>query len=418
MLEVIKNALWGPVTVLNLALIGTVILFTTKFFTLIKLPQIFRDTVFKIRKSRNAFSLMCTSLGGTIGVGNAIGVAGAIIDGGAGAVFWMAIAGVFGMAIKYTEVYLSLYFKDSPKRFCGPIAYIEAGIGSRAISFLYAFLCLGVSFGMGNLSQVKSALIAFDGITPVPEYVISFILAIIFIYVALGGLDKIKSFSEVAIPLISILYIFLLTVILFRQRSYIPQAFSQILSGSGIVCGIKWAVIKAGITGGFSKAIFSSEAGLGSAGFAHSASNTSPCEQAKWGVVEVFIDALICIMTAVALLTFSSRLSGAPEMFMTRGIFALSFGKAGEIFYGISMMIFAFSSLICWYYNGTCALSYINGRKGVKGLYCFVFATLVFLAGFIGDSIIVDLSDIANALMMLVNLSALWVLVFKIPLTF
>lgn len=418
MLEVIKNALWSPLTVLNLALVGIAILFVTKFFTLLKLPQIFCDTVLQARKNRKAFGLMCTSLGGTIGVGNAIGVAGAIIDGGAGAVFWMAVASILGMAIKYAEVYLSLYFKGHSRSFFGPIAYIEAGIGSKAMSFVYAFLCLGVSFGMGNLSQVKSALISLDGIMPIPEYVLSFILAIAFLYVALGGIDKIRSFSEIAVPFISLSYILLLTVILYKQRAYISDAFSEILSGSGVVSGIKWSVIKSGITSGFSKAIFSSEAGLGSAGFAHSASNTEPCEQAKWGVVEVFVDALICIMTALALLTFSARLSGAPETFMTRGIFALSFGKAGEIFYSVSMLIFAFSSLICWYYNGACALSYIKDGKGVKKIYCCIFATLIFLASFIGDSIIIDLSDIANALMMIVNVSALWVLVFKIPLTF
>ncbi len=411
MLEVIKNIVWSPVTVLNLGLLGLIILIKTRFFTIIKLPVIFRDTIFSVKQNRKAFSLMCTSLGGTIGVGNAVGTAGAIIEGGAGAVFWMAIAGLLGMAIKYIEVYLSLIFN-------GPIGYIEKGIGSKVMAWVYAFLCIGVSFGMGNMSQVKSALVAIEGAVPIHRCLMSFIFATAFLYIAKGGLDKIRRFSEAVIPFISLFYIVLLAVILYRQREFLPSAKDSILSGSGIFTGIKWALIKQGITGGFSKAIFSSEAGLGSAGFAHTESDILPNEQAKWGVVEVFIDSLICIMTALALLTFSHTLCGVPEIFMTRGMFALSYGWAGEIFYGVSMLIFAFSSIICWYYNGSCAVKYICKKISAQKLYCFAFTALVFASGFIGDSTVLDISDIANALMMTVNVCALWVLVFNNSLTF
>lgn len=410
MLEIIKNCVWSPVTVINLLLVGCFVLFKTRFRTVLNLPSIFRDTVFSIKKNRKAFSLMCTSLGGTIGVGNAIGVAGAIIEGGASAVFWMGVAGFIGMAIKYAEIYLSLAYK-------GPIGYIEKGVGSRAIASVYALLCIGVSFGMGNMSQVKAAVVSANGLLPFHEGIMTFIFAIVFLIVARGGLEKIRRFSEAVIPLVSLVYIFLLVFILIKQRGYLPEAVEKIKTGAGIFAGIKWAVVKRGITSGFSKAIFSSEAGLGSAGFAHTESELLPSEQAKWGVVEVFIDALICVMTAMSLLTFSADLGGVSETFMTRGMFALSFGRIGEIFYGVSMLGFAFSSIICWYYNGFCAVNYLSPKK-LDTFYLISFTVLIFLSGFIGDSIILELSDIANGLMMLVNTTALWVVISKNSLTF
>ncbi len=411
MLEVIKNIVWSPVTVFNIGLLGLIILIKSRCYTIIKLPIIFGDTLFSVRKNRKAFSLMCTSLGGTIGVGNAIGVAGAIIEGGAGAVFWMAIAGLLGMAIKYTEVYLSLMFG-------GPIGYIEKGIGTKVMAYVYAFLCIGVSFGMGNMSQVKSALAAIEGTVPLHQCLIAFAFAIAFLHVAKGGLETIRRFSEYAIPFISLIYIVLLAIMLFKQRNNLRNVTDMIINGSGIFAGIKWALIKQGITGGFSKAIFSSESGLGSAGFTHTESNMTPHEQAKWGVVEVFVDSLICIMTALALLTYSQSLANVPEIFMTRGMFALSYGKTGEMFYSVSMLIFAFSSLICWYYNGSCAVKYICDKEHTKKLYRFAFTALIFFSAFLKDSTVLDISDIANAIMLTVNVSALWVLVFNNSLTF
>ena len=349
MLELIKNALWSPLTVINILLIGIVILAKTRFNTLFKLPSILRDTIFSTRRNRRAFSLMCTSLGGTIGVGNAIGVAGAICEGGAGAVCWIAIAGIIGMAIKYAEVYFSMIYN-------GPIMYLEKSIGSKALSTIYAFLCVGVSLGMGNMAQTRSAIASVSGILPISGTMVAFFIAIAFLYVAKGGIEKIRKFSEIAVPLVSLMYVLLLGLILIHEREYLGTALKTVIKGSGVIVGIKWSLIKKGITIGFSKAIFSSEAGLGSSGFSHMESKIPPKEQAKWGVVEVLVDSLICIMTALSILVSENEVTGLPETHITRGVFTSSYGRFGELFFCLSMLVFAYASIICWYYTRTCAI--------------------------------------------------------------
>lgn len=410
MLEVIKNAVWSPVTAVNLLLIGIVIMIKTRFKTLIDLPGIFKDTVFKISKNRKAFSLMCTSLGGTIGVGNAVGIVGAITEGGAGAVFWMAVAGIIGMAIKYYEVYLSMVYTS-------PIKYIEA-IGSRVMASVFSVLCICVSFGMGNMAQMRAAVSISYGIIPIKSCIFTLIAALLFFYITKQGIDNIRKFSEIAVPLVSVLYVIMLTVVIIKRKEYIPDAFSSITNESGIITGIKWSLIKGGITSGFSKAIFSSEAGLGCSGFTHNKSDISPYEQAKWAVVEVFIDTFICIMTSIALLTFSDILYSVPASCATKSLFYLNFGKGGELFYAISMTLFAFASLVCWYYNGSQAVVYLSSKSGVSRAYLMVFAFLVFMSAFIGDNAVLALSDIANGIMLTVNVCALWILVFNNKLTF
>ena len=411
MLELIKNVLWSPITVINILLLGLFIIVKTHFYTVLKLPKILSDTVFYIKNNKRAFSLMCTSLGGTIGVGNAIGVAGAITEGGSGAVFWMAIAGFIGMAIKYAEVYLSMIYN-------GPIMYIEKGIGSKILSHIYAIMCICVSLGMGNMAQTMSATTAVQGIIPFNQKTIALIFVLFFLCVAKGGIEKIRKFSEFAVPLASLLYILMLFAILFRHRIYLHGAIRTILNGSGIAAGFKWALIKDGITKGFSKAVFSSEAGLGSAGFSHTESYSEPKEQAKWAVIEVLIDCMICIMTALAIIVSEKQVIHLPESYITRGVFWLSFGAWGEALFGFSMLIFGFASIICWYYNGVCAVKYICKSKTTTKLYCVIFAIVIFLSSFVRDGFILDISDIANALMLIVNICALWVLVLNNSLTF
>ena len=143
MLDVIKNALWTlPCGVLSI-FSGILILIKTKFFILRHPLTVFRETLGKMFKDESSFALMCTSLGGTIGVGNAVGVAGAIAEGGAGAVFWMGIAGIFSMAIKYAEIFLAVLFKDR-ETYKGPLTYLKKATGNSFFPYLYSFLCIAV----------------------------------------------------------------------------------------------------------------------------------------------------------------------------------------------------------------------------------------------------------------------------------
>lgn len=411
MLEVLKNLVWSPVAAVSIMLLGVVFLIKTHFIALIGLPRILIKKLTHASKSKKAFGLMCTSLGGTIGVGNAIGVAGAICEGGAGAVFWMAVAGILGMAIKYVEVYLAL--RDG-----GAIKYIESESGTRAVAVIFSFLCILVSLGMGNAAQVSAAINTVDDGSSAARIIVAAVMSIAFLSVINGGIDKIRKFSAIAVPIVSLTYTVALAIIFFVRREHLANVFDSILSGSGIISGFKWSLIKTGVTCGFSKAIFSSEAGLGSAGFAHGESEEAPLDQAEWAIVEVLIDTLICLMTALAVLTCSNEISSLGASNMTKGIFTLCFGESGRLFYGISTIIFAFSSIICWYFNGSTALAYLCPRSTVRNLYLAVFVFLILASAFAGDSIVIELSDIANGLMLTVNLCTLWTAVLKKKLTF
>ena len=411
MLEVLKNLVWSPATVIGLMLLGIVFTIKTHYVTLIGLPRILFKKLINASKSKKAFGLMCTSLGGTIGVGNAIGVAGAIYEGGAGAVFWMAIAGVRGMSVKYVEVYLAL--SDG-----GAIEYAKKESGSKSVAVVFSFLCILVSLGMGNASQVSAAINTVSKGSNAVRMFVAIVMSIAFLSVDTGGIDKFWKFSVVAVPIVSAAYTVALIIIILIRKEYLADVMESIVDGSGIIAGFKWALIKSGIICGFSKAIFSSEAGLGSAGFAHSESEESPLEQAEWAIVEVFIDTLICLMNAVALLTYADEISSLDSSTMTKGVFELCFGKFGRIFYGISTIVFAFSSIVCWYFNGSTAVAYLCPKRKVRDFYLVTFVFIISASAFMGDSAIIALSDIANGLMLTVNLCTLWTVVLKKKLTF
>lgn len=388
---------------------GIIILFKTRFFVVRKIGIIISSTIGKVRKQKKAFALMCTSLGGTIGVGNAVGVAGAIAEGGAGALFWMAVAGIFSTSIKYAEIYLTVYYRGKSD-IKGPFAYIKSVTDGNFFALIYAFLCILVSLGMGNLSQIKAALSASKDVFPIHPLCLGIILTVLFLFTALGGIKKISAFSQTAVPLFSILYIVLLSIILFKGRAKLPEVLSDILNSSGIFCGIKWAAIKKGISCGFSKSVFSSEAGLGSAGFSHGETDEEPFLQARWGIIEVLTDTVICLMTGLAVICVGNVPDFQSVSLITKGVFEINFGTLGGIFYAVSMLFFAFSSVICWYYIGTSALSFITKNKKVKSFYTFIFSLFIALSYFISDRIIIEFSDTANALMMLINLPAVMIL--------
>lgn len=413
MIENIKNYLWAFPCSILIIIAGIVILFKTRFFVLRKIKTIILSTVGRVRKQKKAFSLMCTSLGGTIGVGNAVGVAGAIAEGGAGALFWMAIAGLFSMAIKYAEIYFAVIHKRRSGT-AGTIAYIEKATGCSLFALIYAFSCILVSLGMGNLSQIKAALSASKDVIPLSPLCLGLIMTGLFLVTALGGIKKISAFSQTAVPCFSVLYILLLSIILFKERERLPTAFESIVNSSGVFYGIKWAVIKKGISCGFSKSVFSSEAGLGSAGFSHGETDEEPFIQARWGVVEVLTDTVICLMTGLAIICVGNIPEFQNVSLVTKGVFEINFGVYGSIFYALSMVFFAFSSVICWYYIGISALSHITKSKHIKCFYTIVFSIFISLAYFISDKIIIEFSDLSNALMMLINLPALLILSKKI----
>ena len=409
MLELIKSLLWSPFTVIFIVVVGTVSCIKTSFRALKKPKRLFKETLFSNNKS--SFEAMCTALGGTIGVGNTIGVAGAIVEGGPSALLWMLIASLFGMVIKEAEIFLSVKYKPYGNEFSGPMYYIENGIGSKALARLWAFSCILTSLGMGNISQSMAAISSIEGVIDGKRLYFCIILTLIVGIVVSLGLNEIKRIIAVIIPFITVTFILSTILILIINSKNIPYAISEIFTSltdfkSGCV-GLKWSVITRAMRSGFSRGIFTNEAGLGSASIIHSSSNESyPEAQARWGVLEVFIDTvIICMLTGIAIL--SCNYEGLPIERITQYVFMSSLGKIGGIIYAVSMLIFALASIIAWFCYAQCALKYLGGSNL---LFSVLFIAVTFFGGVINAGSVLIISDIFNAIMLITNLVALLLL--------
>ncbi len=417
MLENFKTFLWGPYTIGFLIILSFIILLKTKF-KILNPRLLFGKTIFSIKDNPDAFSSMCLSLGGTIGVGNTIGIAGALRDGGPYTLIWMGFAGIIGMTIKFAEVYFAMSHKTKKKSNYGSICYVTEILGTKASGVIFALSAIAVSFGMGNLSQSKTAITAFTTDDKNAEIIIAVVLALTFFAVGFKGTKSIKAYSKIFVPLFSSIYVVLIIIIFFTKIEEFPKITKEMFSVNNVLLAIKWSAIKACITTSFTKSVFSSEAGMGSAGFSHSTTSNSPEAQGLWGAIEALVDTVICIITGVVLLLYWDKINALRISNMTSEVFRLSLGGFGKVMYGASMLVFAFSSIVCWYNIGQTSLSFITRKKQAKQIYLIVFTALIVLSSTIDIDPIVTYSEIANGIMMIINLTAISSLIFKNSLTF
>lgn len=416
MLNNIKNAIWGIPTLAIIVILGIKLIKETHARALLHPIKVFKNTILSIDSNKSAFKSMCTALGGTIGVGNTVGVAAAIYEGGAGALFWMLVAGVLGITIKEAEIFLAVKFKPAFSKFSGPMYYIEKGIGSKAFARFWCFTCIFTSLGMGNAAQSMAVTTSFNEIFSIKKYITALLLATLILIILSGGGERIKNFSTAVVPFLTVLFILACIIILFFQRSNLIPAIEKILTSSfnakSGVAGFKWAGFSAAIRAGFSRGIFTNEAGLGSASIVHSSSTVTDCEkQAMWGIVEVFIDTiLICFLTGLVILTSNIDISIISPEKITLIIFKNVFGNVGGIFYSFSMVFFAVASIIAWYFYAQCALDYLNADSYIKKSFLTLFILTVFIGGVFRAQNTLIISDIFNGLMLLFNVSALLLL--------
>lgn len=412
MLELIKNILWSPFTVLFVAIVGLIIGFKNRFRAIKKPSEILKKTIFSKNNNSSAFEAMCTALGGTIGVGNTIGVAGAIVEGGAGAIFWMVIASFFGMIIKESEIFLAVKYKGLSDRFSGPMLYINKGIGSRHFAVLWSISCILTAFGMGNLSQSMAAVSSLNTTIGIKRNFLGIFIALVVLLVISNGLSYIKKTLSACIPIITLLFVSVSVVILYLQRDAILPSVTYILKSSlnfkSGATGLKWSAFASTLRAGFSRGIFTNEAGLGSASIVHSSSEESSAEkQAAWGVLEVFIDTVvICTITGLLILT-SNIPEGITTENMTLYVFDSNLGNIGCIFYSFSILVFAISSILAWYFYAECCLKFLGLSDKHMIFFKMLFATATFLGGIINAKSILLVSDIFNAIMLITNLTAL-----------
>ncbi|HEL9639674.1 TPA: sodium:alanine symporter family protein [Streptococcus suis] len=420
--KAINNLVWGPP--LLLLLVGTGVYFTLRLgvFQIGKLPTAFR-LIFSSDQSGqgdvSSFAALCTALAATVGTGNIVGVATAITTGGPGALFWMWVAAFFGMATKYAEGFLAIKYrtKDANGQAAGgPMHYITLGMGQKWKPLAIFFAISGVLvalLGMGTFSQVNSIASSMSASFGLAPQLVSIVTAISIACFIFGGIEKISYVSTKIVPFMAILYILASLIVLVVHWNELLPTLGLVLksafSPAAAVGGFVGATVKEAIQRGIARGVFSNESGLGSAPIAAAAAKSdNPVEQGLISMTGTFIDTIIiCTLTGLTILVTGQwsveGLEGAP---LTQAAFATVFGNTGSIALTISLVLFAFTTILGWSYYGERCIEFLFGTKSILP-YRLVFVTMVALGGFLKLDLIWTIADIVNGLMALPNLIAL-----------
>jgi len=373
-----------------------------------------------------------TALSATVGTGNIVGTCQAIAMGGYGAVFWLWLSALLGMIIKYSEVTLSIHYRERDEKgdwVGGPMYYITKGLGKnwKWLASLFCIFATLASFGIGNMSQANSIAgsvgAAIKAFTPISEHglhivnlAVGIILALLVGLVLFGGIKRIGSVTEKLIPTMSVMYVIFTLVVIFGNIGGIGEAFRKIFVGAfnpqavaGAATGI---VMKQAVVWGLRRSAFSNEAGLGSAAIAHAAAETpSAVHQGLYGIFEVFVDTLvICTLTALTVIitgvdiTFGVK----PGSEIVTSAFATVFGsKIAALFVALALMLFAFSTILGWSLYGTRCVQYLFGIQASR-IYQLVFILVVIVGATTSLDVVWDLADTFNGLMAIPNFVALF----------
>ena len=407
---VVGGVVWGPVGLALLFGTGCLLTVRTGFFQLRYFGYWMRHTIGAIFLDRNVtahtddeaisqFQSLCTALAATIGTGNIVGVAAAILAGGPGAVFWMWVMALLGMMTSYAENVLGICYRrrDAAGRWCGgPMYYLAEGLGGgfgRALAVLFACFCVLASFGMGNMSQINSIAGNLQVVFRVPPVATGIVLALLTGRVILGGLKRVAAVTEAIVPLMALFYLFGALTVVCVHWAAVPAAFAAIFRG-------------------FNGGCFSNEAGLGASVLVHCAANVEePVQQGMWGMFEVFADTMVvCTLTALVVLTSGlvdldtgAALTGVEGSALVGQAFSTVFGAFGPQFIAVSVLLFAYSTTLGWSHYGTRAVVYLLGERAAAG-YKLVFAAMVLVGAVMKLDLAWALSDTFNGLMMLPNL--------------
>ena len=441
--DAVNGVVWGVPALFLLAFVGVLMTCLTKVFQVSHIGHWFKKTIGAVfhdkhvtghtaDKSISQFQSLCTALAATVGTGNIVGVAGAIMVGGPGAVFWMWVIAFFGMMTNFSENVLGIYYRrKNPKGEWagGAMYYLRDGLGGRrhmktvgrVLALLFSAFCLLASFGIGNMTQVNSISGNMETVFGVPTWVTGIVVMILVGLVVVGGLQRIAAVTEKIVPFMVILYIIGSLVIFFTNIGQVGAVFGAIFKGAfaaqAATGGVVGYGLKLAIEQGMKRGVFSNEAGLGSSVMVHSSSNVrEPVRQGMWGIFEVFADTIIvCTLTAFSVLSsglvdlttghtvaeFGGVVLNKANLVST--VFSIRFGTVGAAFIAVSVMLFAFSTVLGWSHYGTTAAEYLFGTKHTI-IYRVLFVLCVLGGAVMGDNLAWDLADTFNGLMMIPNL--------------
>ena len=432
LLEILNEIVWGIPALIAILGVGIYLSVRTGFAQLRFLPnaiKVFGQRIFQ-KNSPNSeispYQAFCTALGATVGTGNIVGVGGAIAIGGPGAIFWMWIAGILGMITKYAEVLLAVHYQNKNARTqitAGPMYIIKNGMNRRfaPLAYVYAFLGVVASFGVGNAVQINAIV---GGIRSVMEsigmnlsglwvWILGICCAVLVCVMLLGGAKRIATIAEQLVPVASVAYIVLCITALVVLRGNIITALRMIMQGAfspyavtGGVIGSMLLTIRIGTARG----VFTNEAGLGTAGIAHGCAEVEhPAMQGVLGIVEVFLDTImICTLTALVILASGVPISYGNDLggILTTAAFTGVLGSWVTIPLVLIIICLALATVIGWGLYGARCTQFLFGDQSWNGFV--FFQTLAALAGAVLQAPTIWMwSEVVNGLMMIPNLAAL-----------
>ena len=413
----INQTIFGPALFFCVFGAGLFFLFRTRFFFIAHPIKTARAVFMGGKKEERAvspFAALCTALAGTLGVGNIVGVAGAVSLGGPGALFWMWASALAAMVLKYAEVVLGVKWREkrAGEIHGGAAYYIKNALGNAAMSRLFAVLCVAASFTLGNAVQSRAAADAAKLTLGVPPAVTGAVTAAICLAVTFGGLHSIAAFTTRLIPALTAVFIVMSVVSISAAAEKIPAVLAEVMRGafspSAAFGGIAGALFSRSVRYGIARGIASNEAGCGTAPTAHAAADTdSPVRQGLWGIIEVAVDTVVlCTLTALVILVNGTAGAGDGIAPVLSG-FSAFFGRASDLAVCLCVFFLALSTVLCWSYYGAEAVRFLTPRRVWEKLYLAAFFALIIPFSVLDTTVLWELSDLVVSLMTAINVPVL-----------
>jgi alanine or glycine:cation symporter, AGCS family len=423
-LDLLSGIIWGEYLLIPLLVIVGIYL-TIGLYAMPwrKIPFAFQ-TLWQGRKETphikgdiSPFQALMTALSATVGTGNIAGVATAIYFGGPGAIFWMWIIALFGMATKYAEAVLAVSYRETDELgnyVGGPMYYIRNGLGNnwQWMAASFAFFAMFAAFGIGNMVQSNSVADEIFSTFKVPTWVTGIIMASLAGMVIIGGVKRIAHVAAKLVPFMALVYILAALTIIILNIGKLPAAIDLIITsaftGSAASGGFLGATIWMAIRWGFARGIFSNEAGLGSAPIAHAAAQTNnPVKQGMVAMLGTFIDTIIiCSLTAFVIILTGTWDSGLKGVTMSSQAFSNGLFGYGGYIVSFGLILFAFTTILGWSYYGERSAEYLFGTKIITP-YRILWIFAIFIGAIVKLELVWTFADVMNGLMALPNLVAL-----------
>ncbi|MGN0818937.1 MAG: alanine/glycine:cation symporter family protein [Christensenellaceae bacterium] len=441
------NILWGVPMILAIFGTGLFISIRTKFLQVRRFKASVSTTIVPTvksigkkkkydgnKKTVSQFEAFSAAISGTVGTGNIVGVATALLSGGPGAIFWMWFSAFFGLVTNYSENVLGIYFRKKNKNgemSGGPMYYLSEGLNLKWLALIFAACCSLAAVGMGMVQSNSISGTIQNAVTvgndKIIAVVVGVIVAVFTSLIVIGGIKRIGKVASLLVPFMALLFIIMAVIIIVMNITAVPQAvkliFVNAFSFKSVSGGFLGYMISTAMRYGFARGIFSNEAGLGSSVIAHSASDTKePVEQGLWGIFEVFFDTfIICTLTALTILTVFIKsgnidftdisqnvdIAGAA---LSQGAFTASFGSFGTVVFSVILPLFALTTILAWAYYGEKSVEFVFGEKYGRAsatVFKVLYIILLVVGAVVESKLVWSLDDMFNALMAVPNLIGL-----------